>query len=135
MKHILLLFVVTFALFSCGNNTSRKAQVTTETKQSDCLEVLYFHGKQRCITCNAIEKLAKEVVDSLNNNKIVLKVIDISKAENEAIADKYEVTWSSLILDRGGKIEDLTEMGFSYAKNSPEEFKSKLLDSINKMQR
>lgn len=62
-----------------------------------------------------------------------MKVIDLSKKENEATADKYEVTWSSLILDRNGKVENLTDMGFSYAKGQPEVFKAKLVEAITSM--
>lgn len=36
------------------------AQTTTDTY----VEVLYFHGKQRCATCRAIEKYTKDVVDN-----------------------------------------------------------------------
>lgn len=133
MRYLLLLVAVVFTLFSCGNGSSKKVQSTVETKQVDGVEVLYFHGKQRCITCSAIEKLTKEVVDSLKNDRVVMKIIDLSKSENEAMVNKYEVTWSSLILDRGGKVENLTEMGFGYAKSNPMEFKAKLLESINKM--
>lgn len=130
MKRIFLLIALTISLISCGGNASKK-QATTKVQQSDITEVLYFHGKQRCITCNAIEKLTKEVIDSLANEKVVMKIIDISQKENEATADKYEVTWSSLILDRGGKVENLTDMGFSYAKGQPEVFKTKLVEAIN----
>lgn len=133
MRRILLLLVVVFSLVSCGNSTTEKAQATAESKQNDCVEVLYFHGRQRCIACNAIEKLTKEVVDSLDNHKIVIKIIDISQKENEAIADTYEVTWSSLILDRNGKIENLTDMGFSYAKGQPDVFKQKLTESLTQI--
>ena len=31
--------------------------------QAQRVEVRYFHGKQRCITCRSIEKCAKEVLD------------------------------------------------------------------------
>lgn len=130
MKRIFLIIALAISLISCGGNTSKK-QAATKTQQSDITEVLYFHGKQRCNTCNAIEKLTKEVVDSLANEKVVMKIIDLSKKENEAIADKYEVTWSSLILDRNGKIENLTDAGFSYAKGQPEMFKVKLVEAIN----
>lgn len=132
MKRFLFLLSVTIALFSCTGNTSKK-QLATGNKPADITEVLYFHGKQRCATCNAIEQLTKEVVDSLANEKILLTVIDISDEDNEAIADKYEVTWSSLILDRNGKNENLTDMGFSYAKSQPDVFKLKLTEAINKI--
>lgn len=132
MKRVFILIVITISLLSCGGNTS-KMQVATDVKQADVTEVFYFHGKQRCVTCNAIERLTKEVIDSLANEKVVMKIIDISKKENEATADKYEVTWSSLILDRGGKVENLTDMGFGYAKSQPEVFKTKLVEAINNM--
>lgn len=132
MKRVFILIVIAISLLSCNGNTS-KMQVATDAKQADVTEVLYFHGKQRCVTCNAIERLTKEVTDSLANEKLVMKIIDISKKENEAIADKYEVTWSSLILDRDGKVENLTDMGFSYAKGQPEVFKTKLVEAINNM--
>lgn len=60
-------------------------------------------------------------------------MIDISTLEGEKIADKYELTWSSLIIDRKGKMENLTDMGFSYAKGEPEVFKTKLKEALNKM--
>lgn len=135
MRHICLLLAILFSFASCGGNATKKGQTTTETSLTDGVEVLYFHGKQRCVTCNAIEKLTKEVVDSLNNDKIVMKIIDISQKENQPTADKYEVTWSSLILDRNGKVENLTDMGFSYAKNQPEEFKKKLTESLKSILR
>ncbi|MGL4519766.1 MAG: nitrophenyl compound nitroreductase subunit ArsF family protein [Phocaeicola sp.] len=130
MKSIFLLIGLAIFLLSCGGNSSKKER-ETNAQQSDITEVLYFHGKQRCITCNAIEKLTKEVIDSLANEKVVMKIIDISQKENEATADKYEVTWSSLILDRGGKVENLADMGFSYAKGQPDVFKAKLVEAIS----
>lgn len=41
-------------------------QDTTATIQNegDAVEVIYFHGKQRCATCNAIEREAQQLVDS-----------------------------------------------------------------------
>ena len=34
-----------------------------QTRVRDHVEVMYFHGKQRCATCMAIEKYAREVVE------------------------------------------------------------------------
>ncbi len=125
MKQTLWLLIIISVFMSCAKKTTMKD--TTEW-DDNITQVIYFHTKKRCITCNAIEQLSKEVVDSLNNNKIIMRVIDISK--NEAIADKYEVTWSSLILDKGGKTKNLTDMGFSFAKNQPQQFKAKLVEAI-----
>lgn len=80
MKRIFLLIALTISLISCGGNTSKK-QTATKAQQSDITEVLYFHGKQRCVTCNTIEKLTKEVIDSLSNEKVVMKVIKAKLVE------------------------------------------------------
>ncbi len=66
--------------------------------------MIYFHGKQRCLTCKAIEKIAKEVVNNqfaneLENGTVVFNTVDISTPEGEQIADRYEVTWSSLFIN------------------------------------
>lgn len=50
------LYLAIFCLFS----VLVSAQTTTETY----VEVLYFHGKQRCVTCKAIEKYTKEVINT-----------------------------------------------------------------------
>ena len=141
MKKLLLSLVVILTIVSCGcSQKSTKQELASESKQtlttptqSDVIEVIYFHGKKRCISCNAIENLTKEVVKELGNEKIVMKIIDISKKENEEIADKYEVSWSSLILNKGGKIDNLTKTGFKYAKTQPEQFKIKLKEAIDKI--
>lgn len=108
------------------------------------VEVLYFHGKQRCITCNAIERLTKEALaqnfaSELKSGSVVLKVIDISKKENAALANRYEVSWSSLYVNRwaGGKeqVNNLTEFSFGNAKNSPEKFKSGVVAKVKELLR
>lgn len=115
-------------LYACGGSRHR---VTVEAVADDCVQVLYFHGKQRCATCTAIERLTREVIDSIGSEKVVLRIIDI--AENEALADRYQAGWSALILDRNGRVENLTRMGFSYAKDQPATFKARLNDAITRM--
>ncbi len=128
-------------LASCGAAGSKKADSTdgkaaVETKSDVIAEgvvkVYSFHTNKRCITCQSIEKLTREVVAEMANDKIELEVINISDSWNEKIADKYEVTWSSLVLDNGKQANNLTEMAFAYAKNKPEEFKKNLKDQITK---
>lgn len=142
MKRLLFILLAVIGLTSCGNNQSANAQTTAKTTQKEYVEVLYFHGKQRCVTCNAIEKLTKEVIDKdfagqLKDGKIVFKVIDISTKEGEKIADKYEVTWSSLFINKwkGGKESknNMTDFGFSYAKGSPDVFKAGVKKKIEEL--
>lgn len=142
MKTLLYVILAVFTLISCGNSQNAKAQTTTKSSQKEYIEVLYFHGKQRCVTCNAIEKSTKEVIEKdfaqqLKDGKVVFKVIDISTKEGENIADKYEVTWSSLFINKwkdGTETKsNMTDFGFSYAKNSPEVFKAGVKKKIDEL--
>lgn len=142
MKKLLFILLAVIGLTSCGNNQNANAQTSTKATQKDVIEVIYFHGKQRCITCNAIEKLTKEVVEKdfaqqLKDGKITFKIVDISTKEGEKIADKYEVTWSSLYINKwkDGKEakNNMTDFGFSYAKGSPDVFKAGVKKKIDEL--
>ena len=118
-----------------GNAKSNGAKA-----QKDVVEVLYFHGKQRCATCMTIERETKTVVNkqfanAIKGGKLKFRIIDISKAENEAIADKYEITWSSLVVvkHKGGKeqAENMTKFAFANARSKPDVFRSELTKKIN----
>lgn len=95
------------------------------------VEVIYFHGKQRCPTCLAIEKNTREVVekqfaDEVKAGKVCFVIVDISTPEGAATAKKYRVTWSSLFVNRwkDGKEQttDLTQMAFKTARKQPDAF-------------
>ena len=111
--------------------------------QAQRVEVRYFHGKQRCITCRSIEKCAKEVLDESfasqqKDKKISMKVIDFSTDQGKPIAANHKVSFSSLFIvkiDKYGKETrtDLTRQGFQYAKRNPGEFKKILKEEISKV--
>lgn len=138
MKKLLMFFALLAALMSCG---SRDNTATEKSTEKDRVEVLYFHGKQRCATCMAIEKHTKEVVntlfaDELKNGTLVFNAVDLSTPEGEKTADKYEVTWSSLFVNKwkdGKELRhNLTEFAFSNARKDPDAFKKGLADEIRK---
>ena len=143
MRKLFYLLITTLVLVSCSNGSKEKTgENQAEEKLSNRTEVLYFHGAQRCITCRAIEANTEALLDSLYSKekadgRIIYKVIDISKKENEAITDKYEVTWSSLFINgwKDGKenINDMTEFGFFNAKNAPDKFKEGIQSKIDEL--
>ena len=80
------------------------AQITTDTY----VEVLYFHGKQRCATCKAIDKHTKEVVnvdlaELVKNGKLRFKEIDISTPEGEKLAEKISCKAGHLFMLINGR--------------------------------
>ena len=134
------ILMVSLVMLACGQRTNAETDNEPTKQVKDYVEVLYFHGKQRCVTCRAIEQRTKEVINAqyakqMQSGKVVLRVIDISMKENEAIAGKYQVTWSSLFLvsHKNGKeqAENLTEFAFGNARSNPDKFKEGLQLSIN----
>ncbi len=144
MKKAILLMTLCLSLFACGSGNSKRQESNDRDNTKDRIEVLYFHGKQRCATCMAIEQQTKETLegqfaDELKNGSLIFRVIDISQSENEALADKYQVTWSSLLVCRWkeGKesSENLTEFAFANARTAPDTFKAGLAARIRELQK
>ncbi len=141
MKKTALVLMAALFLLSCSNKKQEQTQVKAEI-QADDIEVLYFHGKQRCKSCVSIELRTKEMLDTyfaqeMKDGKIVFKAIDISLKENESIADKYEIAWSSLLLikhQNGDEtVKNLTDFGFSYAYKNPETFIEGMKEEIDNL--
>ncbi len=139
MKRTFVLMMVSLMMLACSEKPNAVTAQEQVQQVNDFVEVLYFHGKQRCITCRSIEQNTKELLDSLfaqqmQEGKVVYRVIDISKKKYEQIAEKYEVTWSSLILvhhEKGKETaENLTEFAFGYSRTQPEVFKAEVSKKI-----
>ena len=91
----MLFLTLIIGLISCNGGEATTTNAAEPVK--DHVEVIYFHGKQRCATCMAIEKEAKAVVErqfanDVKNGKVVFRTIDISDPKNESLANKYEVS-------------------------------------------
>ena len=140
MRKELLICVLCAGMAACSGGRPGAAAEDKQMKK-DVVEVLYFHGAQRCATCVAIEKGVRELcetsyAESLKSGKLRFRSVDINK--EEALAEKYEVTWSSLILadyDDSGKerAANLTEFAFGTARTAPERFKAGLSERITEM--
>ena len=137
IRKILMMAVLCIGLTACSADNAKQQAATT---QKEGVEVLYFHGKKRCATCMAIERETKAVVngqfaDAVKSGKLKFRIIDITKAENEATADKYEITWSALVVVRHNgsteQAENLTQFAFANARSKPKAFRSELTAKIN----
>ena len=89
----------------------------------------------------AMEKFAKEAIDSvfpeqIKNGTISFRSIDITTPDGEKLADRYEVTSSSLfIVDNSQKNperENMTAFGFRNARVNHQIYKQGVIDQINK---
>lgn len=127
---------------ACNGVNASNETSTTEVaapKSDSKVEVIYFHGKQRCMTCMAIEKETKalmdgELAEQVKSGKVQLRVVDFSTDEGKAIAKKYKVTFSSLFVvtnpGKNEKAEDLTRFAFANARSNPEAFRKELKNKV-----
>jgi hypothetical protein len=140
MKNVLLILTLCVGMVACSGGKTKSVAENQQTKK-DVVEVLYFHGAQRCATCMAIEKNTKELLEAayaeqLKSGKLVFSSVDITK--EEALAERYDVSWSSLILvdyDKSGKerATNLTEFAFGNARTASDKFKEGLSERITEM--
>ena len=140
MKNVLLILTLCVGMVACSGGKTKSVAENQQTKK-DVVEVLYFHGAQRCATCMAIEKNTKELLEAayaeqLKSGKLVFSSVDITK--EEALAERYEVSWSSLILvdyDKSGKerATNLTEFAFGNARTASDKFKEGSSEQITEM--
>lgn len=69
MKKLILALAICFGLTAYGSNevkreSTAKVEQVQPQKTGNRVEILYFHGKQRCATCMAIEKNTRELVNT-----------------------------------------------------------------------
>lgn len=74
-----------------------------EKVKKDRVEVVYYHGDVRCMTCNTIERLIKRTVKEfyqkeIDTGNIVFKSVNYDKKENEKFAEKYDLFNQTLII-------------------------------------
>ncbi|MBF6629224.1 MAG: hypothetical protein ITG04_12090 [Proteiniphilum sp.] len=146
MKRVLFILLAAITLTSCGTNEkktdSADASVNTTVSTSEVTSVAsadsstvyvyYFHGKQRCKTCIAVQNSAQETVNRMygDNQKVQFLEIKTDEAVNKELVDRYGVTWNALIIAKGDDHIDLTQYAFANAVNNPEDLGEKLKSEV-----
>jgi hypothetical protein len=125
-------------MVACSGGKTKSVAENQQTKK-DVVEVLYFHGTQRCKSCVEAERivqsvLAEQYTEAIEQGKLRYRTIDI--INDEDIANEYEVVWSSLLLvdyDTNGEriIEDLTDVAFLNADRLSIELSNRIVTMLN----
>ena len=136
---LLAALLSTATISACTGISTSETKKETVAKQEAEVEIIYFHGKQRCKTCVAVEKETKalvegELAEKVKKGKVKFRIVDFSTDEGKKIASKYRVTFSSLFVVTPSGAEDLTRFAFANARSNPEAFrkevKSKVMNNI-----
>ena len=59
-------------------------------------------------------------------------VLPTDDKANEALGEKYEISWNGLIIDKGGNVINITEQAFANAVNSPDVLADLIKSEVNK---
>ena len=99
MKKLFYLLIATIVLISCGNGSKNKTETSiAKENQTNRVEVLYFHGAQRCITCRAIEahdpinEMLKQLYQMINQLGQLDKSIILLYLEDKSYEEIAEIT-------------------------------------------
>jgi hypothetical protein len=132
LKYIIVILVmITILMCACGKpasvTTSNPPPISgnitsssdTPTKSANKIELTYFHLAQRCVTCLCFEERLNYITgtnfkDATAAGKLVYKVLEIGRKENEPIVAKYKAYGSQLFIniikDNKDNIRELQEI-------------------------
>jgi len=134
METIKFFTVLAIILMFTSCNSQDKDQNKSLDQSISKIEVLDFHSTHRCMTCNAIEANTKYTLNTyfakeLKEDKISFQVINVDEKENEKIAEKFEASGTSLILNviKNGKETQINLTDFAFMKGNDQEAFSKEL--------
>lgn len=120
-KNLLLAFVLVTIGFALGKESARRqalpvaapaAEAGSEVSRGTRVIVYSTHATLRCVTCNTIERLAKQTVedrfaDELAAGRVAWRIVNFQ--EDEVFADRYDIA-SSCVVVAGMRGDD--ETGF-----------------------
>lgn len=83
------------------------AEATVENKAvlKDAVVAFYFHAKQRCYTCNTLEKYAKEALESnfpeeMSNKTLAFQSVDVTEPANQHYIQDYQLSAQAVVLQK-----------------------------------
>ncbi|RPH31379.1 MAG: hypothetical protein EHM93_13920 [Bacteroidales bacterium] len=134
--------IVAFALLSvnfgsCSNGNAKgdeKKSTEISSAIGQSIQILYFHGDRRCPTCIKVGEVSQNLISAkyAENSVVVFKDVNIDKDENKTIAEKYQITGSSLLIDVNGVVTNITVDAFKYARTEPAKLETIITDIIEK---
>ena len=134
MKKIKNLFVIIAMIGLGGLQTYAANEVDGQTTEPEVkIEVLYFHATRRCVTCQAIEKVAKKTVIETYGDKVSFKVFNREQEANKELVQKYKISGQTLLIVKGDEVVNLTTEAFMNARTNPEKFIKKLKSCIDSL--
>lgn len=119
----MIIAAFTFVMFfSCNNSNKETASSEFAVGDQGAIELIQFHSEHRCMTCNKIETLSREVLKAYPD--IQFSLVNVDEKANEAKAEDFEAFGTSLFLynPTTKAKKNLTEFAFMNAGNETKFF-------------
>ena len=140
MKQALFMLLAAITFSACGSGNEKKTEASVEASvqttevtsvasaDPSTVYVYYFHGKQRCKTCIAVQKFAAEAVSQIygDNQEVQFMEVMTDETNNKELVEKYGVTWNALIVAKGDDHIDMTQDAFANPEGVKELLKSEI---------
>ena len=93
-----------------GTTTAAQADAT-----SSIVKVYYFHGANRCLTCNRIEELTRSVVQEkygvqMSAGDLVFESVNLDEANHEHFVADFQLTMRTVVVTKGDRFERLDKV-------------------------
>lgn len=141
-RNIIINLLLSFVLVSIGfalgkHSVSRPQTAPPPERMADKVNVYYMHATFRCVTCNTIEKLTKQLLDSkykkqMRDGSVMFSEVNFQK--NELLARQFDVLASCVVVagTKGGKITSFQRLDKVWElAGNPDEFNAYLSKAID----
>ncbi len=103
LTNCLLAFVFVSIGFALGKHSikTERPPDSLSNESGRQVAVYYLHSTFRCVTCNTIEKMTRELLDKAYRNELAegkIQWIEDDFQENEALAKQFEVVASCVVV-------------------------------------
>jgi len=134
-----LLIIASALAAGCGPAKKSDSGQTVPKGEVEKVELVYFHPRIRCLSCNNVEKYAREVAEDdfspeMRSGKLAYRSLQIEDPKNRELVDELEVVGSSLylVVEGAGKTahREIKDVWFYWDK--PAECKKIISDELSK---
>ena len=140
-RKILTVLLMALILFSIAamvvrELNSRHEDTTAVSVPADAVVVYYFHGTQRCMTCNRIEELTKQAVqenfaDQLADGKIVFRSVNVDDPAKEHYIRDFQLSTRTVVMQKGDRYEKFDQIW--NLVREPEQFMQYIGNGLERM--
>ncbi len=98
---VALAAIAVLRAFNAAPRNPESETVKASIAGEPSLTVFYFHGRQRCMTCNSMERMVHEVADNLPS--VEVKAVNLDEPANEHFVADFGLTMRTVVLQRGSR--------------------------------